>query len=771
MALAVSASDVQGLTSSDQAKELFGVSDQQIKDYQTKPSPLPSNPDSVSAKSIRIIVSGITFRMTEAHHLDASGGQNSTDYLFSPFNGNTQIQSQLKFVYRVTNDSSNFGGLVWGDPGDGVDLDNVVGYLVDFQDSALAEKVLNDRAGPDALKWAKESGITATEGSSSFLDRTGNDPFQLAVSKVTEVINAMSGAIIGALIWAINQGELSPGIQAAWKVVRDLVNILFTIVLVALALMTIVRIDPQKYNVRSLLPILIFAVISVNFSLLFAEVMLNTATVLSSPFAAQAQHVVEQGGAQIAGSSGGSGFGESVVLLLAALIMLIALIVLLFFFIIRIIVIWLLAAASPVLFLFMVLPLTRGEASKLLTQWIRWVYMAPISFILLYIGSIAAFNNAPDDSTTNAILSAIFYAGLIFAAVMIPMALGGRLMSMLAKRGMAGAKLGGKGGLGLAGSIPLGNGMNVGELARTGKGYMKLRGDAQQQRGLERAAGWQTGIYDALGNTGLAASLTGRDATQASTVTEELADKRLNALDSIGWQDPDYRQTMGYILAPQAQKAQLAASMSADQLEQAKSTVGQRATAKALAKNGWWDDNVARRFGHTGYQKFAESDLAMKHLQRKRYGDGHQFGINDFDTTGFALSMSSVDGDGLRKIQTPFWDYMNPTSTASQAMPGASSMVRQMVSDGGLQGKNFNYNALRQNINARHRNSAPDSKRTRHAGNWDHIQGPQFERARRAIHSGMLDSREDRFIPLGATGPQSYQQAEQQQPPDYQQDT
>ncbi len=767
------------IDSVDSAKAFFHVSGDSLptNQYATVPRSI-SGPDNVKADQLSVVICAQTgsdgsgqcsqsssdahvFKLSQLHHEDLGGGEDFWDYSFTASGNNT-----LRFLYRKNPGQASHWGLVYGNTDNNVDFsENKVVGLHDFDGTDLAKNILEPQANAAGLAWAKQGGVQTSENQTSLLQRSTNDPFMQAVGKVTEAVNSLNDTVSQALLWAVQTSNPNsvPGLADAWKTIRDLVNILFMLILVTLSVMTIARIDAQKYNVRSLLPMLVFAVITVNFSFLFATIMVNTAYVLSQPFLASALEVIKHAGQLGAGfGQNADSFGTAIVMLLASLLLLAALAVLLFFFIIRIIVIWLLAAMSPIVCLFMVLPLTRGEGTKLLQSAVRWVYMAPISFLILYVGSQVAFPTSGQNQTVDALLSALFYGGLIVAAVIIPIGLGGQVMRMAAGHGSRAAKLGGKGGLGIASALPVGGGMTAGEALRTGRGYMKLRKDAQEQRGLERAAGWQSAIHDSLGDSGIAKSLTGRDATQASTVTEGLVDERMKRLDSIGFQDPDYRQTMGYIMAPQSEKARLAGSMSADQLEQAQSRVGQLATAKALAKNGWWDDDIARKFGDTGYQKFAESDPAMRHLKRKHYGAGHQFSTNDFDTLGFALSMSSIDGDGLRKIQTPFWDYINPNSQASQAMPGASQMVRQMLSDGGLEGKRFNYNALRQNVNARQRNSAPDAKRAKHAANYQYY----GKTAQRAVLSGMLDSRADRFMPV-AGGPGSYREAEQQKPADY----
>src|SRR5690606_32684914 len=119
-----------------------------------------------------------------------------------------------------------------------------------------------------------------------------------AVEKAVEAINSLNEAVSNALLWAMetsNPNEVT-GLAEAWRTIRDLVNILFMVILAALAIVTIVRLDTKRYNVRSLLPLLIFAIITVNFSFLFATVIVNTAYILSQPFLTAAREIVEHAG-------------------------------------------------------------------------------------------------------------------------------------------------------------------------------------------------------------------------------------------------------------------------------------------------------------------------------------------------------------------------------------------------------------------------------------------------------------------------------------------
>ncbi len=782
---AITAQDLRAVTNNDTAKKFFGEQLVPESKWSTK----PSNPgENTSAKDVSITVESakgpVTFRLAYVRSTNSDKGNNTWDYYFKPtLDGKTPAANvPLAFVYRKTTDSPGFSGFVIGDAPAGLEVDPAVADLENFRDKTLAKDLLDQKANDDLFQkdgWAKEAmspELNKVSKDGLFNRDNDNDPFAKAVKKVAEIINSLNASIVSALRWTMdlgNMGDIS-GLSTAWMVLRNLVNILFVLILVVISLATMLRIDQNKFSIRSTLPLLVFAVLAVNFSLLFATILNNSAYVLASPFANQAEQMITTVGgfnADLTSSQSQTSFGAAVVLLVAAIIVLIALLILLFFFIIRIMMLWLLAAASPVMFLALVLPITRGEAKKIMQTWIKWVYMAPVAFVVLFIGTSMikplADSIPGDDSGANAILRAIFFAGLVGLAALIPLELGGRLMNMAGGQGRRLGKLGGKGGLGLAGALPLvGTGMSVGEAARTGKGFIKQRGEQQEQRAAQRAAGIGSQLHENLGRGRVATALTGRDITQAQTVTEQLVDKEMKDLQARGFQVHEALGITDYLKEQNpARQRQMHDNLSAEQRGLADSYIGRRAATKMTAEQGWWDWSDVRQFGDTGYQSLVAGDPLLQHAERRNYGAGHQFTAGDIDQASLSITMSSMDGEAMRKLYTPTWDYLDPNSQQSLDAGGASAAFRQTFSDAGLQGRRTNLNALRQGTNARHRNNMMDIKRERIAASFGHLD----TEARRAVLSGMLDSREDRFIPL-AGGPQTYPQAQAQQPPGYVQD-
>lgn len=743
------------IDSADSAKSYFGVNGHNLPDsqYEVIP-PNVSGKDAVDPKQLKVVICATTgssgsgnctqnasdahvFTFSRMYFEDLGGSADFWDYSFVAL-GN----SQLRFLYRKNPSQSSHWGLVYGETDKNVEFsENFVAGLENFGDTDLAKNILENEADRQGLEWAKEGGIEVSSSQSGFLNRSDDDPFLKAVEKAIEAVSSVTEAVSNALLWALdtsNPNEVT-GLAEAWRTIRDLVNILFMVILVALALITIVRLDERRYNVRSVLPLLIFAIITVNFSFLFATIIVNTAYILSQPFLTAAREIVEHAG--LLGSSAPASpesFGAAFVLLLASLILLIALLILLFFFIVRIIMVWLLTAASPIIFLAMVLPLTRGEASKLMTQWIRWVYMAPIAFVILYIGSRVGLPNPGQGEATDSLLAAIFYGGLIIAAAMVPIALGGGLMRSVAGRGAGAGKLGGKVGLGAAGSIPLGRGMSVGEAVRTGKQALELRKGGQIERAQERAADGLVNLNERLGGGGLATSITGFDAGQAQPISNDLADKQLKKAMLGGMNEANFSRMVAYRIGKRpnlsAAERQYVAQLEStwgrathEERHMADNGIGERAAVKGLAQSGFLDWGMLPYYAQYGYQEGMSKYDPLMGAVRKNYRGG-AIGPEHLDMTRVRVAVSSPGGDDQKVYVPDFWQHLQGNSDfGRRATPQALENFRDTLRE------NTNAAAVAQFMDPTNRVAASDPRRRAFAEIADTYMRPEVaDVARRA---------------------------------------
>ncbi|MCD6283802.1 hypothetical protein J7J12_00935 [bacterium] len=89
-----------------------------------------------------------------------------------------------------------------------------------------------------------------------------------------------AGLAKGILNW---QGfNHNPMVELGWKIVRDITNIFFVLVLLIIAFATILRIE--TYGMKALLPKLIIAALLINFSLTIAGIFLDLAGVMTDTF-------------------------------------------------------------------------------------------------------------------------------------------------------------------------------------------------------------------------------------------------------------------------------------------------------------------------------------------------------------------------------------------------------------------------------------------------------------------------------------------------------
>ncbi len=666
------------------ARDLFGVSGETIP---TSQYVLPANSRSASGDGLAITIcterggpgggrcnrgspDAVQFRLTTVHHTDRKHGvKDSWDYIFRPFLGDEPAGSPLRFIYRVNEGKDPSSGLIVGLTNDGYEIKDLkAADLEGFRDSELA-RFLGSMQGDEALDWAKENDLDTTGDDASFLSGAEDgDPFSKALQKISEIITRLSSSVLSALSWALDVGDMNDnvGLTQAWTVVRDIVNLIFILVLVAMALSSILRIEPQKYSVHQLLPLLVFSVLAVNFSFLFANILANTATVLSQPFLESSRGLIERA-AGLQGELGSlaDGFGESVVLLLASVIILVALAILLFFFIVRMVVIWILAALSPVLFLFMVLPFTRGESRNLLQTYIRWVYMAPVAFLMLFIGSLmlpAILNGADagNDGAT-AIIQALFFAAIVIAAVAVPLALGGRIASMAAGQGKRVGGIGGKGGLGVAGMLPGPGGKTFGQRGRETKAFFKQRKDSQEQDAMLAAAHNRIAMAESLnqvgpGGQGLTRTLTGMSQGQQVAALESMVNQAqkemiplsISAKNRIahGYKYGTVQEGGRYFAEHPSGDPDQRMEMDATEYALAQNRINSAAAFKELAQAEYVDEHMLqgpKNFAWTGYQQLHKGDPLISSYERS--GDRINFGSLDIKT-------QLMDSDTLRGIDT-----------------------------------------------------------------------------------------------------------------------
>src|SRR3989344_4785482 len=106
--------------------------------------------------------------------------------------------------------------------------------------------------------------------------------------------------ILSKLLFALvryNSFATAPAVQIGWTIVRDVANMFFVVILLAVAIVTILRVE--SYNFKKLLPKVILMAILVNFSRLICALIIDVAQVVMLTFVAGFDAVASKGLVQI----------------------------------------------------------------------------------------------------------------------------------------------------------------------------------------------------------------------------------------------------------------------------------------------------------------------------------------------------------------------------------------------------------------------------------------------------------------------------------------
>jgi ribosomal protein L12E/L44/L45/RPP1/RPP2 len=286
-----------------------------------------------------------------------------------------------------------------------------------------------------------------------------------------------------------------PMILHLWQVVLAIVNIAAILGLIFIAIVNILRINIETYNIRRLLPALILAIILANFSHLISRIMIDFAQVLTN-FFIQPNAVFEQaingwtvsqafgfgagksavaGAPAIAGASAVIGIVTAIVLGLTAglgflliivaafiLIMIPSLLVLILALLcyVRLYIIWFLVILSPIAFFGLMFEPMKGIWSFWWGWFTKWLFLAPVGFFFLRLAvevgeasgsSIGAATGPGTTGTAGAgesiakFATWIFGLGMVFMAMYVPFSWGQNVFNALKGVAARGAALGYRG--------------------------------------------------------------------------------------------------------------------------------------------------------------------------------------------------------------------------------------------------------------------------------------------------------------------------------------
>ncbi len=155
-----------------------------------------------------------------------------------------------------------------------------------------------------ALAYKEEGGVTkALETLTDPLAAAGeyvkNESFKLAMTVFSWILANVQLLFAYILQWLmyfmdvlLNAGNVlnNKGVHSGWTAVRDLCNMLFILILLVIAFMTVfMGTENSSYSIKKALPMLIIAVLTINFSFLMCRIIVEGADIVSRNFVAEGE--------------------------------------------------------------------------------------------------------------------------------------------------------------------------------------------------------------------------------------------------------------------------------------------------------------------------------------------------------------------------------------------------------------------------------------------------------------------------------------------------
>lgn len=218
------------------------------------------------------------------------------------------------------------------------------------------------------------------------------------------------------------------GVQTGWRLVRDICNIFFSVILIIIALANVLKIE--AYSWKKLMPTFIIVAILINFSKTIAGFFTDFATVTMATFGGGF------GGSMAAGLIGAfglpsltdvigvtsisdaneSGFGSLVAAYLLAMMMtnMFAVIITAYtvILIFRIVMLWFLIVMSPLAYIARILPQTKEYSSKWWKMFGNYVAVGPLMVFFLWLSLTLSFGSEVGAQETGSSIGQTFGAAI-----------------------------------------------------------------------------------------------------------------------------------------------------------------------------------------------------------------------------------------------------------------------------------------------------------------------------------------------------------------------
>lgn len=242
-------------------------------------------------------------------------------------------------------------------------------------------------------------------------------PVDALTALLTKIVQGLVFIITGFL-YGVIRGILTPAIQiilslsphdaafsavilTAWVFVRNVVNILFVVALIALGVATLLRVDEEHLNYKHLIPELVLMALLVNFSLVIAQMILGIADTLQAQFLPNNNDVINTLARELLLTPNFNTYVQafqgsfaqiisSLVYLVFAIFSFIAFGLIAAFLVIRVVALWFLLMLSPVAYAANVLPWTHEFASQWWDNFIKYSFFTPAIAFFLHVCAVVA---------------------------------------------------------------------------------------------------------------------------------------------------------------------------------------------------------------------------------------------------------------------------------------------------------------------------------------------------------------------------------------------
>lgn len=290
-------------------------------------------------------------------------------------------------LFEYSESMTDYITIYWGTPSDILDLHTIWGawyfnsakpfgrWAVEYQDDPVANEIFDDQG-------VVEGAVQGT------LNEAMQNLLELINDILVSAINFLVNIIDELLVVNINLDAVTQG----WAAVRDAANLLLVVGLLLIAGFNAARYQLEAYTAKALIPRLVLAAIFINFSFLLTNIFVEFGNVLTQYFMGDAvfTQIIPTG--ELQGLLAGTGLLAAGIAVYAfagfvALSILIAFVILVAILLFRWVLLCILAIFSPLVFLFGVMPFTRGLTGQWWNYLVRYAFMGAIIGLLLNVAA------------------------------------------------------------------------------------------------------------------------------------------------------------------------------------------------------------------------------------------------------------------------------------------------------------------------------------------------------------------------------------------------